>query len=290
MQPEPGDESVKVTRCDVTVAAREVGIKPGDTVMFHSSLSSMGAVIGGPDTVIEGFLYAVGPAGTVAVPTLCRWAPEEQPRAFDLWSPVTSPSYVGAISEAFRKRPDAVRSDNATHSVAAVGAKAEELTRNHGGDGLRPGPFGPRAFARESPWQRFYQWDAAYCFIGVNFTVNTMVHFVETLLVGRALARAKPAIRGRAEQALRGWLKPGVWPQVEIKDRELYEEMLARKGLVKYSNLGSATLRCARARTMVDRWLALLEQDPQRWLPADFLQWLKRLQGASNDASQAEPR
>ena len=72
MDPERGDRSVQVTREDVTCAAREVGVVPGDTLLFHSSLSSMGTVVGGPDAVIDGFLDAVGPEGTVAVPTLCN--------------------------------------------------------------------------------------------------------------------------------------------------------------------------------------------------------------------------
>ena len=58
MEPEPGDPSITVTRGDVTAGARAVGIVPGDTVMFHSSLSSMGAVEGGADAVIDGLLDA----------------------------------------------------------------------------------------------------------------------------------------------------------------------------------------------------------------------------------------
>ncbi|MFW5866632.1 MAG: AAC(3) family N-acetyltransferase, partial [Armatimonadota bacterium] len=132
MQPEAGDRAVQVTREDVTRAAREIGITPGDTLFFHSSLSSMGHVIGGPDAVIDGFLDAVGPEGTVAAPTLCDWEAHEQHLVFERWDPTTSPSFVGAITERFRQRPDAIRSDHATHSVAAIGARAEELTAGHG--------------------------------------------------------------------------------------------------------------------------------------------------------------
>ena len=120
MEHDIGDRNVQVTREDVARAAREVGIVPGDTVFFHSSLSSMGTVVGGPDAVIDGFLDAVGPEGTVAVPTLCNWAKDEQHLVFSRWDPATTPSYVGAITEALRQRPEAFRSDHATHSVAAV--------------------------------------------------------------------------------------------------------------------------------------------------------------------------
>ena len=56
MKPEPGDKSIRVTRLDVAAALRSVGVSPGDTVLFHSSLSSMGTVEGGADAVIDGFL------------------------------------------------------------------------------------------------------------------------------------------------------------------------------------------------------------------------------------------
>ena len=52
MDPERGDGRVRVTSSDVAAALRTVGVAPGDTAMFHSSLSSMGHVIGGADAVI----------------------------------------------------------------------------------------------------------------------------------------------------------------------------------------------------------------------------------------------
>jgi len=38
MQPEKGDPSVQVTRSDVADGLRSVGVEPGDTAFFHSSL------------------------------------------------------------------------------------------------------------------------------------------------------------------------------------------------------------------------------------------------------------
>lgn len=275
MQPEQGDKRVTVRRQDVAAAARSVGIEPGDTVMFHSSLSSMGTVEGGPNTVIDGFLDAVSPGGTVAAPALCRYEGAEQETALERWDPKTTPSYLGALPETMRKRPDAIRSDHFTHSVAAVGARAAELTANHGSGGLRPSPWNSKAFCEESPWGRFRQWNAAYCFIGVSFQVNTMVHYVESTIVERALQRARPEARARLAAKVIDWRKPGVWPRMEIEDRSLIEEALAREGIVRYGRIGSATLRCARAKPMVERWVAMLEADPVKWFPPDFVAWLR---------------
>ena len=262
---------------EITNALLEVGVCPGDTVMFHSSMSSMGWVVGGADTVIDGFVEAVGPSGTVVVPTLCRMPPDERHLTFDRWNIATSPSCVGRITEVLRHRPDAVRSDHGTHSVAAIGPRAWELTANHGAAGLRLGPWGPRAFARESPWQRFYDWNVAYCFLGVNFHYNTMVHLVETMLVDRALQRAAPEQREQLAAQITDWQKPGVWPSIGLEPREAIERFLYEEGLLRYGTIGKATIRCTRARPMVDRWLALAEADPPRWCADSFVAWLKQI-------------
>jgi aminoglycoside 3-N-acetyltransferase len=232
--------------------------------------------------VIDGCLDAVGPSGTVAVPTLCNWKPEEQPLVFPRWSVETSPSYVGRITETFRRRPGALRSDHATHSVAALGARAADLTGGHGAGGLRPGPFGSAALARESPWERFYLWNAAYTFIGVDFRVNTMVHYLESRVVERALERASPGERARLTAEVEGWMKPGVWPTIRIDDRKVIEGRLAERGIVLYGRIGSATLVCARARPMIDEWLSVVEGEPERWFPERFLGWWSRIDGKAS--------
>lgn len=270
MKPEVGDRNVKVSRHDVAAALRSVGVVFGDTVMFHSSLSSMGTVVGGADAVIDGFLDAVGPTGTVAVPTLW-WHETNPPLKLDDWDIDNSPSYVGLITEVFRKRPGSVRSDNPTHSVSAIGARSKELTRDHGKSGLRMCVFGDTAFAKESPWEKLYQWNAAYCFIGVDFTVNTMGHYVECLVVERALSGIPVDERSRLSNRIRRWGKPGVWPSYSFK---AMGDRLADMGLVKFGKIGSATLRCIRTRDMVDNALAILEAEPEKWFNKEFIDWL----------------
>ena len=62
---------------------------------------------------------------------------------------------------------------------------------------------------------------------------------------------------------------------------EVYERMLAERGLVRYGKIGSATLRCTRARRMVENWVAAIEAQPERWLPQNSLDWLARAQRTS---------
>ncbi len=276
MQPEKGDPNTTVTAADVARALGEVGVGAGDTVMLHSSLSSMGTVVGGAKAVIDGFLDAVGPTGTLAVPTLCNWQPGEDAQVFPRWDPTRSPSYVGRISDTLWRRSEALRSDHATHSVAAIGARACELTASHGAHGRRQGPFGDRAFAADSPWQRLVAWNAAYCFIGVTMQVATAVHLVETMIVQRQLRRVAADRRQALADTVAGWMKPGVWPWVRVDDRDVLEAMLAEAGLVRYGRIGSATLRHTHMGDLVRTWIEILESDPERWLPEAYSEWVTR--------------
>ena len=282
MDHDPGDKSLNLTADDVAAGLRSVGVEPGDIVMFHSSLSSMGHVCGGADTVIEGFLQAVGPEGTVAVPTL--WWDGSQDLAD--WDYDSSPSYPGLITETFRRRPDSIRSNNPTHSVSAIGPRAAELTADHGKWGLRPCMYRDEAFAEASPWERLYQWNAHYCFVGVDFTVNTMGHYGQCRLIEWALQQAPPERRADLDARISRWdtivehyrqsragLSPAadfMWPSFGF---QLMGEHLAGLGLVRFGKIGSATLRAIRSRDMVDTIIATLKAEPEQWLPEQFLAW-----------------
>ena len=59
-----------VTKATVVEGLRRLGLGPGDVVLVHSSLSSLGVVLGGAEAVVDALLEAVSPGGTVMVPTL----------------------------------------------------------------------------------------------------------------------------------------------------------------------------------------------------------------------------
>lgn len=273
MVPEPGDPAVAIEAKQVCAAFRAVGAEPGDTVIFHASFKSMGHVSGGASTVFDGVLAATSPGGTVAMPSL--WysgKPEETPDRFDV---KTSPTYVGALAEALRLDPRSHRSNHWSHAVAAIGARAQELTARHSAGLRRPAPWSDTAFATRSPWWRLYEWNALYAFIGVTMRVCTIKHAIEGALVMRHLASIPAARRSEARATLSMDCVQRLWPYY---NSEAMQDELAAAGLLHQTKLGSATLRAIRTRPLVDTTLAKLLAEPEKWLQPPFLEWIENLE------------
>ena len=121
---------MELTKEDIKRGLKKLGLKKGDLVLVHSSLSSFGYVVGGANTMIDALLETVGHKGTVVVPTLTgsEKLSVNNPPVFD---PENTLCWTGKIPETFRKRKEAIRSLHPTHSVAAIGAMAKELLRDH---------------------------------------------------------------------------------------------------------------------------------------------------------------
>ena len=58
-----------VLKNDILSALKEIGVSKGQSIMVHTSLSSLGFVCGGPQIVIEALLESVGEEGTIMMPT-----------------------------------------------------------------------------------------------------------------------------------------------------------------------------------------------------------------------------
>ena len=149
----------------------EAGVRPGAPVLVHSSLSSLGQVPGGPQTVIDGILAALGPEGTLLMPALSYEHVHARQPVFDV---LRTPSNVGLIPETFRNRPGAVRSVNPTHSVCGVGAQVTTLLGQHQQDETPCGPHSPFRLLRQAGGQ--------IVFLGCGLRPNTSMHSVEELV------------------------------------------------------------------------------------------------------------
>ncbi len=254
-----------VTSDEVVAGLRALGAGPGEIIFAHSSLSSFGCVEHGAETVIEALIRSVSPGGTVVLPTLCQ---KDKERRFETWDIATSPSDVGKITEVFRQRPDVRRSDHPTHSVAALGPHTEQIISGHAAAGGRPGPWGPAAFGHGSPWDRFYELNVLYCFLGVTFSCNTMRHYIQSRLVEDALTTAANA--EAAATRLRGWCTDGVWPDYQ---GAMMQERLTALGLVTEARIGAAVCYSILAREMVDQALRILRAEVDQWFAGEFVDW-----------------
>lgn len=157
---------------DLVDGFQSAGIVRGDHLLVHSSLSSLGRVQGGADTVIEALVQAVGDTGTVMFPTLTGKPTDscDHPPVFDARH---SKCWTGTIPETARNRPDAIRSMHPTHSVAAFGRLANWITADH--ELVRtPCGYG-------SPYDKLAAIGGKVVLIGIDQSVNTCFHHAEEL-------------------------------------------------------------------------------------------------------------
>ncbi|MAG35908.1 MAG: hypothetical protein CL878_06660 [Dehalococcoidia bacterium] len=138
-----------VTKEQIVTDLAELGIRPGVTVMMHSSLSALGPVEGGAEAVVDALLEAVGSDGTLLVPAFrdsvwgdlsefansdCECTPE------DGLCTSRQPGFQGVIPETVRRRQESLRSCHPTHSWVGLGKSARRLLEGHY---RSPTPCGP---------------------------------------------------------------------------------------------------------------------------------------------------
>jgi aminoglycoside 3-N-acetyltransferase len=151
----------------------KIGIKKGDSVLVHSSLSKIGFVEEGPKTIIEALFEVVGESGTLLFPAFPakgrnKTYLEEHP-FFDLQN---TPSQMGSITEYFRKLPGVFRSFHPTDSVCAKGPLAEYYTNSHFGQ-LTP-------YNENSPFRKLCNKDGKILMLGTTLNgACTNLHTLE---------------------------------------------------------------------------------------------------------------
>jgi len=164
-------QKFEFTKKEIVQDLRKLGIEEGDVVLVHSSLSSIGYVPGGAETVIDALLEAVGENGTIVVPTITGqiFDSPENPPSFSF----NKPCWTGTIPETLRKRKEAYRSKHPTHSVAAIGKLAKRITEGHE-DTKTPCGEG-------TPYLKVPELNGKILFLGATLESNTTFHSVEEL-------------------------------------------------------------------------------------------------------------
>lgn len=228
-----------------------MGIGPGAVVLVHSSLSAFGYVDGAADTVIDALLDALGPSGTLVMPTFTWGRFHAQDRVeFDVRN---TPCETGRIPETFRMRPGVLRSVHVCHSVAATGRSAQRAL----GEGVSP--FGPG-----STFAALLDLDAWILHLGVSFQSCTALHAVEEF-VGVPY-RAYRDYQGSTVILGDGSRVPSesieyLRQDTSANDFAKMEDVFRKAGVVRTVRIGAADCKAVRIRDLFRITRPLLEGD-----------------------------
>jgi len=241
-----------LTQEQIASELQKLGIQAGSIVFVHSSLSSMGYVEGGADTVVNAILSVLSSEGTLVVPTFTFSHGRVANSVFD---PVRDSSEMGRITEVIRTRAGARRSCHLLHSVAALGPHATEITAVHG----------PSAWAADGPFWKLYELDAHILMLGVPYLRCTFFHVVEQLVQVRyrrwreVEARVRDA-NGNEQSLLTFVYSPK--PGFQGNDFNKLGRLLEDRGPAQVGAVGNAVARLFRARDALEIGLAVYRTDP----------------------------
>ena len=158
---------------DLVAQLRSIGIAEGDALLVHSSLSKIGYVEQGAETVVAALLEAVGPAGHILMPTSPNAGLQlEYVKGLGCFDIRYSPSKLGIISETFRELNGAVRSASVTEPVSCAGPDCVYFTEGHAGQ--------ETPYNSQSPFYKVAEAKGKILYIGVTFAnAGTSLHLLE---------------------------------------------------------------------------------------------------------------
>jgi len=242
----------RVTGPQIAADVAALGVRPGGILLVHSSLSALGYVPGAARTVIDALRQAVGPDGTLVMPTHSWSQMAKGCRTFDVRR---TSSCVGQITEQFRQMPSVIRSRHPTHSVAACGPLAEDLAANHDRSDT---PCG-----HGTPYERIMELDGQVLLLGVGTIANTCFHATEAIAgVAYLLQEASDTFDIIDESGCSRTISVRRHqPHVRRRFPEM-EEILVREGIAKRGMVGNSESLLAQGRVMRDFLLRKLREDP----------------------------
>jgi aminoglycoside 3-N-acetyltransferase len=177
-----------IRNSELTAQILELGVTPGAVLLVHTSFSKVGPVEGGPRGLIGALQAALGPDGTLVMPSMS----DDDEHPFD---PLSTPCLgMGVVADTFWRMPKVLRSDS-PHAFAAFGPEAARITADHPLDV----PHG-----LNSPVGRVYELDGKILMLGVGHDANTTVHLAEAL-AGVRYRREKSVMIIQAGQLTRYW-------------------------------------------------------------------------------------
>ncbi|EZH65761.1 aminoglycoside 3-N-acetyltransferase [Bacillaceae bacterium JMAK1] len=177
---------VPQTKTSLVRDLRSIGVSSGMTIIVHSSLKSIGWVVGGAVTVVAALQEVLTEEGTLIMPTHSadvsdprdwqnpsipnEWI-EEVMIEMPAYDPLRTPTFmIGAIPETFRTSPHVVRSNHPMHSFSVWGKNSAEVIKHHS---LNHG------LGEASPLSYIYDHEGSVLMIGTDYATNTSMHLGE---------------------------------------------------------------------------------------------------------------
>lgn len=147
--------------------AGRIGLPRDGVLIVHCGFRGASRKGARAEAFIEGLLEHLRD-GTLLMPAMSwRIVTREKP----FFDEIETPSHVGVVAETFRLAYASHRSIHPTHSVAAAGRLAREMTDGH--------QHGDTPCPPHSPFGRLKDVDAAILMFGVGFESCTAIHCAE---------------------------------------------------------------------------------------------------------------
>lgn len=255
-----------LTKADLIRQFKNCGLAEGQTIFMHTSLKSLGYVVGGAETLIRSLLEIVGEEGTLMMPsqtwknldpsTGVHW---EEPKE---WWPIIRehwPAYdkeitpaigMGIVAEMFRKWPGAKRTDHPARSIAAIGKHAEYITKEHDLGNI---------FGKNSPVDKLYELDGYVLLIGVGYDKNTSLHLAET----RANFPSKTFADESSAVMIDGKRTWVTYKTQVVKDEDFIQlgSEYDKEKEIKICKVGNADVRFMKQRQLIDWAVEWMEKN-----------------------------
>lgn len=237
----------ELSRAEVVGQLRALGVEAAGVLLVHTSFRAVRPIEGGPLGLIEALRVALGPDGTLVMPS----STGDDDAPFDPATTPVSPD-LGVVADTFWRLPEIVRS-NHPFAFAAAGPQAKRITSD-------PLPNPPHSAA--SPVGQVHQLDGQVLLLGVGHDSDTMLHLAE-LLAGVAYRVPKHCTV----------LRDGRPVRIDYEENDhccarfaCMDEWLRARGLQSEGRVGHAHARLARARDIVQVALEHLARDPLLFL------------------------
>jgi aminoglycoside N3'-acetyltransferase len=232
-----------ISKADAAAQLRALGVDQGGVLLVHTSFRAVRPIEGGPLGLIDALRTAVGPQGTLVMPS---WTGNDD-EPFDAKTTPASAD-LGVVADTFWRLPGVLRSQH-PFAMAALGPEAGFIT----GDPLVFPIHGPR-----TPIARVHERDGQVLLLGVDHDADTMLHFAEVL--------ANVPYRLRKHITV---LENGRPARIDYDENDhccqrfgLANQWLNERGLQSEGRVGHAIARLARARDIVDVAIEHLARDP----------------------------